>query len=368
MRISLITLQYILNYGSVLQTYATQEKLRQMGHEVEVVNYTRENCRFRYAKKRELITNQRWNKNYLTRILFTLKWNSMRLMQSFAFYPFVKKHINQTRKYRFREELILEPPQADIYCTGSDQTWNSKYNGGIAPEYYLEYAPPGKKRIALAASFGRECLGQDERLCTAPWIQKYAAISTREQSGVHILAEMGYETGVCVLDPTLMLTSRDWEILCKKNKRKKKYVLIYQLDNRNIDLSRFAKKISEDLSIDLIRITTSPKSIFMEGKQALFPKIEVFLTLFRDAEYVVTDSFHGTAFSLNFGRQVFVFYPKQFSERLHSILSTVDSLYRVVVDSTVDWKTIPPIDYKMTNRILDEERNKATQFIFENFN
>ena len=101
-----------------------------------------------------------------------------------VFDRFVQERIRLSRDYETAADLMNDPPQADIYCTGSDQTWNSIYNGGILPEYFVAYAPEGKKRVALAASFGRDDIDAAELEATKPFIQKYSAISVRESSAL----------------------------------------------------------------------------------------------------------------------------------------------------------------------------------------
>lgn len=174
---------------------------------------------------------------------------------------------------------------------------------------------------------------------------------------------MGYKNGVHILDPTLIVSAEKWESqLSIPQSKNGRYVLIYNL-NDNLALETFARKIAKDNGIGLINRNSSWRAYFRPGKLVQFPHVEEFLSLIKNADYIVTDSFHGTAFSLNFNKQVFVFYPDRFSTRLQSILSLTGQEHRVISDPNCNWKAIAPIDYTQVNPILDNERKKALRFI-----
>ena len=368
MKISLLTLQYIPNYGSVLQTYATQFLFASAGCEVEVVNYVRPNCR-----RTNILANQlqldklnggiRSYPGIKNIVSYKRKRYFERLDR--VFQSFILKYIHLSKPYDTAESLMQNPPVADVYCTGSDQMWNSIWNDGILKEHFLVYAPAGKKRIAFSTSFGRTELDKSELEITRSFIQKYDAISVREKSALDLLEQMGYRNGVHILDPTLIMTANDWasqlSIIPKINYR---YVLTYGL-NDNQELGTFARKIAKDNGLRLINIGLSWRAYFNPGKTIQLPSVATFLSLIKHADYIVTDSFHGTAFSLNFNRQFFVFYPGRFSTRLQSILSLTHQEHRAVSDCTADWKKIKPIDYTEVNTILARERQKARRFIEE---
>lgn len=368
MKISLITMHYVHNYGSVLQTFATQFLFKRAGYEIETVDYIRENCKKenKAAEYREKLKKRNiiWSFPIINSlILLRHKLQIHRLENIFG--RFVREHIHLSKPYETADDLMNDPPIADIYCTGSDQMWNSIWNAGILPEYFLAYAPEGKKRVAFATSFGRTELDKNELEITKAFIQKYDAISVREKSALSLLEQMGYSSGVHILDPTLIMSADEWESqLDIPSQKGTRYVLIYGLNN-NVELEKFALKIAKDNALRLINISRSPRAYFRPGKVVRFPRVEEFLSLIKNADYIVTDSFHGTIFSLNFGKQVFVFYPDRFSTRLQSILSLTGQEQRVVNDSNQDWQTIKPIDYSRVNDILENERKKALRFINE---
>lgn len=368
MKISIITIHYIHNYGSVLQTYATQYLFEKAGYDVQIVDYVRPNCRQENILAGQCMQDQRSGgvRSYpvIRHIMYYKRKYYLKRCDS-VFHAFIAKYIHLSQPYNTMESLMQDPPIADVYCTGSDQMWNSIWNDGILKEHFLVYAPAGKKRIAFSTSFGRTELDKSELEITRSFIQKYDAISVREKSALDLLEQMGYRNGVHILDPTLIMTANDWasqlSIIPKINYR---YVLTYGL-NDNQELGTFARKIAKDNGLRLINIGLSWRAYFNPGKTIQLPSVATFLSLIKHADYIVTDSFHGTAFSLNFNRQFFVFYPGRFSTRLQSILSLTHQEHRAVSDCTADWKKIKPIDYTEVNTILARERQKARRFIEE---
>lgn len=368
MKISVITMHYIHNYGSVLQTYATQYLFEKAGYDVQTVDYVRPNCRQEnvLAKQYKLDQQNGGIRSYpVVRNVLSYKRKYYFKRCDRVFYAFIVKYIHLSKPYDTAESLMQNPPVADVYCTGSDQMWNSIWNDGILKEHFLAYAPAGKKRIAFSTSFGRTELDKNELEITRSFIQKYDAISVREKSALDLLEQMGYRNGVHILDPTLIMTADDWvsqlSIVPKTNYR---YVLTYGL-NDNRELGIFARKIAKDNGLRLINIGLWWHAYFNPGRTIQLPSVETFLSLIKYADYIVTDSFHGTAFSLNFNKQFFVFYPGRFSTRLQSILALTHQEQRVVSDFNTNWKEIAPIDYTVVNPILAQERQKAWRFIEE---
>jgi hypothetical protein len=362
-KINIITLHAVKNYGSVLQTYATQKKMEQFGYIVEFADYWRKDNIDEQLTNEYLKYSEKWNSNCFKRCVYkAVKTPSIRKRIS-TFNSFLKDNIHLTeRRYYTLEELQAEVPQADIYCTGSDQMWNSDWNNGIEKPFFLEYAPAGKKRIAYSSSFGKPKLDEWEKEETKRILKKYNAISVREASGVDILDDLGIEGGVNLLDPTLVLNNEDWKGLIAERQIKQKYVLIYQLNN-NKDFDKYAKVFARQKGLKLVRLAYDYDQVLKSGWLICCPKVEVFLSLFYNAEYIITDSFHGTAFSINFNKKFAVVYPPKFSTRLQSVLELTGLTKHVLND--FNNYTIPdlPVDYGKVNRILDAERKKADDFL-----
>lgn len=365
MKASIITLQSSINYGSALQTYATFMLFQKMSCEVEFVNYIRSNNTIEHYIDRMLDRSIIHSINKVTLGLFNSvlrKWAFHRVTErTKRIVKFVNDNVPLTDIYKSDEELLSSPPNADIYVTGSDQVWNSIWNGGIELPYYLNFAPSGSKKIAYAASFGVDSISETEANVIKPYLQKYSYISMREKQGVEILSRMGIESTL-VLDPTLMLNKNEWLSISKPCHHNKPFALMYIL-NWNSSIYQKAKKYAEEHDLELLYICKS-KSI-MNHKAGIKPvvpeSVEQLLSYFNDAQIVITDSFHATAFSLNFHRPLLVFYPPRFPGRIKSILALVglvddNQLYddNVLLENP-DWDAI--------DVILNRERDHSIKYL-----
>jgi len=361
---SIITLQYIDNYGSVLQTYATQEVMRNYGYEGEIVNYTRENYRYSFLKQDTFDRYRKRNdifSNYLFAKLLQIRWCFIFKKRARVFDRFRNERLNLSKEYSSLAELKENPPIADIYVTGSDQVWNNEYNNGILGEYYLEYSPAHLPKIALSASMGVENVKDEDLDLMKTYLLKYNGISVREHSVMEILKKAGYEKVVHVIDPTLMLTKNDWVNKFQLKEGFSNYVLMYQL-NENPCMIEFAEKIALDNNLKLVIISSKSKKARCSYKVVKNCYTEEFLNLVYNARYVITDSFHGTAFSFNFNKEVYVFYPPRYNTRIKSFLKLVQSEHRLV-ENCFDWDKYNEIDFLKVNKILNNEREKVDKFL-----
>ena len=368
MKASVITLHTVDNYGSVMQTYATQQILKKCGYDVEFVDYWRRDNlpQSRAERMLEGSTLQKlkplWGINNFTRKATVSILKSVLKKQRSPMWRFLEEKVQLTKvRYYSYEELEANPPVADVYITGSDQVWNSIWNQGIDRSYFLDFAPAGKPRIAFSASIGREQLDTEEIPETKRLLEKYSAISVREQSAVELLASMDIESTL-VLDPTLMLEAEEWRKLATKQKREKPYILIYQL-NPNPQMDQYAEQIAQKKNWEIIRIGFGRSDHRKGGKCVMLPSVEEFLGLFCDAACVLTDSFHATAFSLNLGTDFISVLPGRFGTRIESITKLTRTENRILTsydDLTVVDRSI---DEKSVQNIFTAERKKGFDFL-----
>lgn len=367
-KISIITMHSSVNYGSVLQTYATNEVFKKLNCEAEFVDYTRANITdqayaTRMQKRLPIILVKRMSFGIFNRKINDIALKRVELRAK-PMREFLNQYVKLThRKYWTFEELENDPPEADIYCTGSDQVWNSIWNGGVERPYFLEYVPKGKKRIAYAASIGRDSIDDDEARQIRPYLEKYSAISMREISGVDLLKKMGIDT-TWVIDPTLMLNRDEWLRIAEPIETGEKRFLLAYVLNWNDTISRYAKEIASQSNLEIIRICKSkiPRISSDGTRVVVVDQVGQLLSYFDKAAGVITDSFHATAFSLNFHKQLVVVPPERFSTRLESILKLTGTL-----ECMVDNETIPSldttIDWKNVDSVLELERKKAFHFL-----
>ena len=366
-KVSLITLQYINNYGSVLQTFASQMYLQGKGCSVETVNYTRENCRF--ENLRESMKAYYKQKGLFFKLpfvsdLLVYRWKKLHLKRNEVFEKFRNEKIYLSKEYFSIEDMIKEPPTADYYCVGSDQVWNYQYNDGVLPEYFLRYAPKGAKKFSLASSIGIKKI-EDEKKGTLikEYLEDFSLITVRENTAKELLDDLGVNNCHQILDPTLLISKEKWiSTFGLKENLNKKYVLVYQL-NPCKEMDEFAEEIAKKKGCKLIIISNNIR-LSVPGAEIIDnPTVEQFLELILNAKCVVTDSFHGTAFSLNFNKELFSWLPNAYSTRLTSILEMMGLRERAFMKNESRWETLAPINYRCVNNILSQERERADMLV-----
>ena len=360
LKISIITLQNISNYGSVLQAYASQFFFQSLGYQVEIVDYWRknmidQNVAHDLIEQKDLKLKKYWCKNGLLKLI--VEGFLYLKIKNYArpFRKFVReKLITTSMIYTSYESLKINPPVADVYCVGSDQVWNSDWNGGFDPAFYLGYVPKGKEKIAFASSFGIEHISQQEEKCVKKYLTDFNLISVREKSAVNLLQNMGISGVKCILDPTLLITKEQWEILLdKKVAKKEKYILVYQLNDSDF-FDQAVEEAEKMTSLKVIRLEY--KKTNKLGKHIVRPSVSEWITYFYNADYVITDSFHATAFSINFEKQFLDILPPQFGTRITNVLELFGLSDRKVVSLENITELLSLIDYTFITNTLNKYR------------
>lgn len=341
MKISLLTYWGADNYGATLQAYATIKILQQEGHEVQLINLLIEEPKHSWIKNLFLYPKH-------------LKFKSFR------------KHYfsSITRPYLSIKELQDNPPEADYYIIGSDQTWNPDISKDKARAFFLDFNRQGTKKIAYAASFGKEKWEESQ------WISKnevcrllsqFDAISIRENTGVQILKDFGFHS-IQVLDPVLLFNDYSELIGYPQNKEE---IILYKLVNTNEFYTK-AKSIGKFLNLNVRSIGSIRK---VKGIKCAYPEsIPEWIHKIASGKYIITDSFHGTVISLLYKRQfvVCVGNPKLVT-RIKSLLNLFNLEERImnVSDSTEQIIKMmkKPIDYNKIDIILEKERNISKEYL-----
>ena len=353
-KIGVLSLQAVNNYGSLLQALATQRLFEKDGRvDVFFYDYYPDSTRFFGLIKHW--TN--WNPLKIIIILPTImRWHHI-------FYDYRKKNLNITdNRYYESNDFKNRPIKCDALCIGSDQVWNSIWNKGILPELYLNFAEKDVYKFSFASSFGRENISNDEVKITKQWLNSFNRISVRENSANIILKEQYNITNAEVLlDPTLLISAEEWRKIKKTTKKRNKYILVYNLfRSRNFD--NYARKIADESNLELVRICFRYDQLIRVGKSVLLPSISTFLDLIDNAEYILTDSFHGVAFSINFNKYPICYLPPVFSTRIVDFLSRIGAEERVV-KSENDFSILDKnMNFNIINKRLDKEREKYRKY------
>ncbi len=319
MKIGIVTLALLDNYGGVLQNYALQQILKRMGHVPLTLDYAPLTNFYREFPR----VFCSWLKTICLRIFKGVHRPFARFMRPKMrpdfFNVFVSKNICITEQMTKYTKESLEKENIDAIVVGSDQVWRSKYSMCIE-DYYLKFAVDySSKKIAYAASFGVDEweYSDNQTRQFSNLAKKIDAISVREESGVKLCREhLGVEA-LWVLDPTLLLEKNDYLMLCVDiPKSKENFLAAYVLDDSS-RVRDIYNKIAEERNLTV-------KYFAADTRASL--SIPEWLAMFRDASYVVTDSFHGTVFSIIFGKEFKCIYNEERGPaRFKSLLSMYES-------------------------------------------
>lgn len=358
MKIAVITMHAVKNYGSVLQTYATQKILQSLGHEVEIINYIRE----KNLNSKLLATwtqNDRGLKKIFKLVILmptVKKWKSV-------FGSYLDNNIALSKNsYTSEKQLLENPIVADMFCTGSDQVWNSGWNNGIEKAFYLSFVPDTTPKFSFASSIGKTELSDDEIKKVYPLLKRYNYISVREKSALKLIKGMGLNNADFCLDPTLLLTKDDWLEHAIKTSIKKKYVLIYQL-NHDEKFDKYAVEFAKRKKLELYRVCTRYDQIRLSGKPIVLPEVQKLISLINNAEYVLTNSFHATAFCINLNKQFVSIYPNEYSSRISDILKLLSLENRHLSNYEEYDIADKAIDFSPVNKVLSDYRKSSIDLL-----
>ena len=377
MKIAILTQPLKSNYGGLLQAYALQKSLSKLGHDATTVN------RFFLPK-----TKLKVLENFIKRVLLVYI-KGRKDIEVFPLQPskkeeeimatntsaFIKNNIALTKTISSTVELEEMIEEYDAFVVGSDQVWRPKYSPSIY-NYFLDFIekdnPKKVKKLSYAASFGVdswEFTPEETSKCSS-LIKNFDAVSVREDSGVALCKTYLGATATHVLDPTLLLSKEDYLNIITKEElvSKEKTLMAYVLDT-SVEKIAQLKDIAKQLNVKLIYV--EPDTGFTEERrnnieQYILPTVGKWLSDFFNAEYVITDSFHGTVFSIIFNKKfIAIGNKKRGISRFTSILNLlgltdrmVNSLEEVRID-----KLTTSIDYVKVNELLENEKKNSINFL-----
>lgn len=367
MKIAFITVHRVKNYGSALLCYATQHIFEQHGFDVEFIDYAR-------MQSNEVDTMHDFYLSKMTGIrgrkLKDIAWFIIDfpagLRVSKAFVSFRKKYLHLSEiSYRNNEKLLKElPPVADIYCTGGDQMWNEQYNfNRTLKPFYLDFAPEGAPRISFSTSIGKTHFDKWEIPEVVPLLNKYQYISVREETALNALTDLGIKNVTHIQDPTFLIESKAWDGLASSRLIKEPYILFYRFVP-NEALERKLQEYAVKTHRKIYYIENYSRRILPQNKQVfVLPEPEEFLSLIKHADYVVTDSFHGTVFSIKFKKQFLSVFANN-PTRLASILTVCGLKDRQYIENgDIGVQLERFIDYEKVDGVWKKEREKADVWI-----
>ena len=359
MKIGILTFHCAHNYGAVLQAFALQEQLASWGHKVEVIDY-----RPKYLVEPYKVLSEKSFKSSspirlskdIVKYLLTVKRKKKRFVN---FSEFINKNLNLSQ-----ETSGDSIPTYDLYVVGSDQVWNYKMTKGDKIYFGGFSIPENARLISYAASMEATEINGNEAILIQYALNVFTGISVREDILVDLLQPLTPKNISSVLDPTLLVNRKVWSKLATPPQRKK-YILVYQVRTKPQTLE-IAKKIAREIGVEVVELGAVVKTLPQAFRRET-ESIAQWVGWFENATFVVTTSFHGTAFSVIFNKP---FYTVQLNDgndsRSSAFLKKIGLSDRIV--NGIEGVNYSPIDYTQANRLLTKKREESLSFLKEYLN
>ena len=367
MRIGLLSPYYSHNYGTVLQAFALEYYLETKGHKCEYIQY----CLFKNPLEKVLFIIM--HPLFLLRFFKYRKQNSKSLKYDYLNFDVYSQVLEKNKE--FCEKHISLSPQVcsyfnsrrlnsdyDLFVVGSDQTWSPEiiYNYSV---FFLPFVELSSKKASYACSFGTSHIDDNYKKFLKRSLMSFKYLSCRDKKNTDMLTSLLQKSVTNVIDPTLLLNKDVWSEFMKPVNMPSKYILCYILGEKQC-ITDYAQKIALEKGLPVYHILTRPCH---EKHQNVLKGIgcQEFLYLIANCELLVTDSFHGTIFSINFQKN-FVSFDKYVglsydNGRLVDVLSEFNLLDHYHIDS--DFSYHSEIDYTPVNDILQAKRQESMQYL-----
>ena len=324
MKIAILTWLYNGNYGTLLQAYALQVFLKREGYDVSNINYKPSaiekaknliKCHNSFSLFKEKFDGYLSKKQGQPELLY---------QRNKAFEQFLSKNFNLTKEYSKPNELSELSGKYDAYICGSDQIWSPML---LNPVYYFNFLSENERRYAYACSFGVSEIPSKKMKIIREYLEKFVEISVREKTGVKIVKTLTGKNVPMNVDPTLLLEHEEWNELAVNPRINGRYVFAYFLSNKE-SYEEIAKKVAQKYNCELVLIPTQKEHYKFDGTIIQNAGPCEWLGLVKDSCAVVTDSFHGSIFSLVFKKDFYV--TKRFDDtsaksqnsRIYTLLET----------------------------------------------
>lgn len=391
MKIGIVTFVKADNYGAELQAYALQHKLNMMGYDAEVLDLEKEQGVMVSSKRNIYISLKNrikyfgfWRGGYkfIQAIIETIserKANKSHQDEINAkhkiFELFFEEKIKHSSEYIKLDDLEKKDLPYDVYIAGSDQIWNYMQTNRL-DVFFLKFANRfHARKISYAASFSVPNIPEDLKGLYKQLLENLDAISVREKNALQIVDSLCRKSAVQVLDPTLLLSKSEWvKDVARSNylPHLDKVVVIYTLSGSKY-IYELAKKVARNLNADVVNIKNGFNNV--RGDNGIIHIKDAgpqeFISLLNKAVYVITDSFHGTAFSINFNIPFTTLLNpvSNINSRVLSLLKMCKLTNRMIYDDGT--KAFPDnlkVDFTDANETLAKWRTKSIEYLITNIN
>lgn len=355
MKIGILSFPGSPSHGAALQMFALYSYLQKQGHDVEVINYISNKVNYAPSSKK---------KKRNIRAFLTGTFAKIFLKDNTPFFREFEAKINKYPVFPIAktEDLTEVAQRYDRIVVGSDQVWNPVVTGDDM-NYYLTFLEDSSKKATYAPSFGFSKISKDSKEEIAKALSEFRYLCVREKQGAKIIYDLIGKDVPVVLDPTFLLRTSIWEKQAKEiHACPRKYVLYYTIKPSE-KLKKFAEELAKKTNCKLVLIGGRVREYFQLSKKPISGVgPSEFLWLIKNAQYVVTNSFHGTAFSVIFKKNFYVEYSSDTNSRLENLVETL-GLKNSIVDENALLKPVVAIDYNKVSQALDKEKNHSVNYL-----
>ncbi len=355
MKIGLITFHFANNFGAALQTYALSGTIEeQTGNEVIIIDYRNWFIRFTDTVRLFPISKK------IAEIISGCRTFRERMGRLDKFHRFRQANFNMSLRYRTYSQLKKNPPSCDAFVCGSDQIWNPIVTLGVNDAYFLNFAREGQRKISYAASLGTTHIKEKHREQMVKHLETFDAVSVRESEGIQILKENNRLEMEHLIDPVFLLGEEEWNNLAGEPIVKGKYILVYVMQD-NDAVYEYACKAKELLHIPIVVISRYGYKAPGVDKVLIDVGPREFLSLFKHATYICTNSFHGLAYAVIFGKNFFIIPSNRFSARMNNLLKVL----QIEMVSDIDENAVNALFYDKdkVQECITREREKAYSYL-----
>lgn len=367
-KVGIMTHHRYYNQGTMLQAYALQRKIELLGYQAELIDYKEVKYRPIYERIKNKILHPIKTVKEIS-ILVNARTNSDKIQKSKNKYDEFYNNIKiSSKKYTSEKQLKEDLPEYDIYMVGSDQTWNP-YLPINTDAYYLSFVPDNKTRVSYAPSIGGKDIPEEKNKVIKLELIKFKHISCRESKGCKLLEKILDRKVEEVLDPTFLLPIEEWKKISKTTlEEDEKYMICYFLGDVKNNIKN-AERTAKLLGLKPYYIYTYDSRIKKNLNYLYDVGPAEFLGLIRNAQFVCTDSFHGSVFSIIFNKQFFSFTKRKDkgvsdNNRIYELLKLFNLNNRYISqEKIVKNSDISKIDYKNVNSILNNRKIQSEEFL-----
>lgn len=354
-KIGILTFPNSPSYGASLQMYALYEVLKQYGYDIEVINYINE---YMFQKKHIYVGRLGSVKREIANVVNSRKDRQFRQFENrINLYPPIPVHTHDELKN-------ISSRYTHVIC-GSDQVWNP-YITDADMSYFLDFCSENVIKIAYAPSFGIDTVPEGLMPRFAEALNRINFLSVREASGQKIISDLTGRECKLVVDPTMLLESTAWHSLTKVKKGLPPKYIAKFIFNADPLVDRCINNISIKYNIPVLNIGKTRLSI---GRMETYTGPigpEEWLYCVNNAEFVVTDSFHGLAFSIIFEKQVYISMASKTNTRLAMLAEISGLTDRIITEDAIERKTLDEeIDYRKVNKMIDSQRSASLNYLMD---